>query len=168
MIKLLNESKYLFEMSNIRGKFVKNPHRLNFSFYFSPKDGVESKELCHGLRVKPIFNPEKMSIDLAGTLKLHGDWKYIPGKEDGDVSSKDIRNMKKFFADYKILFAAVWEKKLSPDALYDYFRGTFEFSDLTEDLTFYKEYKNDLDMITDCKALHDFVVEHDLFNTWDV
>ena len=98
-MKLTVESnmELLFEMANIRGKSVKIPHRLNFSFYFSPKDAVESKDICHGLRVKPLFDPEKMSIDKAGTLKLHGDWKYIPGSDDKNIGTKAIKEMKNFF-----------------------------------------------------------------------
>ena len=69
----LNEKEVLFEMSNMRGRYVKNPHKLNFSFYFSSKDAVEGKDLVHGLRVKPVFNPEKISVSKVGTLKLHGD-----------------------------------------------------------------------------------------------
>ena len=76
---------YLFEMSNIRGKYVKVPHKLDFSFYFSPKNAVANTDIAHGLRVKPVFNPEKMSINKAGTLKLHSDWKYIPGEDDTKV-----------------------------------------------------------------------------------
>lgn len=36
---------YLFEMANMGGKYVKNPGKLDFSFYFSTEDAVESKEL---------------------------------------------------------------------------------------------------------------------------
>lgn len=41
-------------MSSVRGKDVKNPYQLPFSFYFSSGNGV-----THGPRVKPVFNSEK-------------------------------------------------------------------------------------------------------------
>lgn len=166
-MKLVIDENMLFEMSNIRGKYVKNPHRLDFSFYFSPKDAVEGKDICHGLRVKPIFNPEKMDIQSAGTLKLHGDWKYIPGTGDISVSNKKVKEMKQFFTDYKILFAAVWEKVLPPDSLYDYFRDTITFSELLQELDFYEDYKEVLSYVTNVIELNMFVKEHNLFNTWE-
>ena len=164
----IKESEILFEMSNMRGKYVKNPHRLKFSFYFSPKDAVESKEIKHGLCVKPIFNPEKMNIADAGVLKLHSDWEYIPGNNDKDVSSSDIRDMKQFFKTYKTMFAAVWEKALPPDSLYDYFRGTITFDELLKEFEFYDDYKEELKEISDLTALTDFIRDHDLFNLWEI
>ena len=41
----LTELDNLFEMANIRGKYVKVPGKLDFSFYFSPKDAVEEKDI---------------------------------------------------------------------------------------------------------------------------
>lgn len=164
---MICEHEYLFEMANIRGKFVKNPHKLDFSFYFSPKDALEGKDICHGLRVKPVFNPEKMSIEQAGTLKLHGDWKYIPGIDDKNIGNKAINNMKSFFREYKTLFAGVWEKNLHPDALYDYFRGTITFEELLQEFDFYNDYENELIAIKNLKDLTEFVKEHDLFNLWE-
>lgn len=167
IVKIDND--FLFEMVNIRGKYVKIPHKLNFSFYFSPKDAVEGKDICHGLRVKPLFNPEKMSINKAGTLKLHGDWKYIPGEDDKKIGAKPIAEMKEFFKKYKILFSAVWEKSLPPDALYDYFRGTITFSELIQEFDFYDDYKKDpiFNNIKELSELGQFIKEHDLFYTWD-
>lgn len=166
-MKLRIDENMLFEMSNIRGKYVRNPHKLDFSFYFSPKDSTEGKDISHGLRVKPIFNPDKMNIANAGTLKLHGDWKYIPGEGDISVSSKKVNEMGEFFKAYKILFAAVWEKVLPPDALYDYFRGTIDFSELLEEFDFYEDYKKELITIKTVTELHDFIDTRNLFNTWE-
>lgn len=172
MITITKE--FLFEMSNIRGKQVRNPHNLPFSFYFSTKDTVESKDLKHGLRVKPLFNPEKMSIHLAGSLKLHGDWKFIPGTEDTNIDSKKIIDMKKFFKEHKILFAAVWEKQLPTDALYDYFRGLIDFDGMLQEFEFYDEYKDvelennkALKDIRSLDELEQFIKRYNLFNTWD-
>lgn len=158
---------YLFEMSNIRGKYVKNPHRLAFSFYFSPKDATEGKDICHGLRVKPLFNPERMSIDKAGTLKLHSDWKYVRGEDDGDVDSKEVKKMIQFFKKYKTLFAAVWEKALPQDSLYDYFRGTITFEELLEEFYFYEDYKDEMKEIRTVEDLTKFARDRQLFNLWE-
>lgn len=76
-------------MSNVRGKYVKRPSSLPFSFYFSPSDGV-----IHGIWVKPVFDPERSTISKAGTLKLCDDWEYTPGKDDKSVNDKDICKMK--------------------------------------------------------------------------
>lgn len=165
-IKENDDMNLLFEMANIRGKYVKIPHKLNFSFYFSPKDAIESKDICHGLRVKPLFNPEKMSIDKAGTLKLHGDWKYIPGEDDKNIGAKAVKEMKKFFSDYKTLFAAVWEKALPPDALYDYFRGVIQFDDLITEFEFYDDYKDFMDNLKSVDDITEFVSTYNLFDLW--
>ena len=149
----INENELLFEMANIRGKYIKVPHRLNFSFYFSPKDCIEGKSINHGLRVKPVFNSEKMSIGDAGDLKLCDDWKFIPGKNDTHISPKDKKEMIDFFKTYKILFAAVWEKELPPDTLYDYFRGFIDFTDLITEFYFYNDYKTELNNITTLQEL---------------
>lgn len=167
LIRYSNNVESIFAMSNIRGRYVRVPKPLNFSFYFSPKDAVESKEIVHGLRVKPLFNPEKMSIDKAGTLKLHGDWEYIRGEDDKDVSSKDVRNMINFFVEYKTLFAAVWEKELAPDSLYDYFRGVISFSELIQEFEFYTDYSEELDTTNDVRDITDVVRKYNIFNLWE-
>ena len=167
-LTILNEyTDILFEMANIRGKTVKVPGKLDFSFFFSTKDAVESKDLVHGLRVKPVFNPEKISIHDVGTLKLHGDWEYIPGKNDKSVDAKSIRKMKNFFKTYKILFAAVWENQLPHDAVEDYIRGHITFSDMLKEFYFYDDYKEEIDTIETLDELNFFVVKNNLFNTWE-
>ena len=167
-----NPKEVLFEMAGVRGKTVKTPKRLPFSFFFSTKDAVESKDSNHGLRVKPVFNPEKINYNELGTLKLHGDWKYTPGINDGDVNGKEIRKMKEFFKYYKILFAAVWEKALPHDIVEDYFRGHATFDEVVQEFYFYNDYEDKIKHFngTGIKTfddIHDFVAENNLFNTWD-
>ena len=167
MILTIKEAhEMLFEMAIIRGKYVRNPHKLNFSFYFSSKDAVEGKDLVHGIRVKPIFNSEKMNINQAGTLKLHSDWAYIPGTNDTNISNKDVKEMKDFFKTYKPLFCAVWEQAITPDVLYDYFRGIIDFHEVLEEFDFYTDYKDELDKITTIEAFRNFIAKYDLFNLW--
>lgn len=40
MIKETYNNDYLFEMANVRGKNVRVPHKLDFSFTFTTKDSV--------------------------------------------------------------------------------------------------------------------------------
>lgn len=166
MLHMENET-YLFEMSNVRGSKVKNPHKLDFSFYFSTKRAIDNKDNVHGIRVKPIFNPETMNTGDVGTLQLHGNWEYIPGKQDEHISSKKIKDMKEFFKYYKTLFCAVWELELEQDVLYDYFRGIINFKELITEFNFYNKYKKDLDNISTLDELTEFIKNSNLFNLWD-
>lgn len=68
MKKLLRNPDSVMCMSNVRGKYVVHPGLLKFSFYFSANDGYS-----HGIRVKPVFNPEKMLLSMVGSLKLCDD-----------------------------------------------------------------------------------------------
>ncbi len=158
---------YLFEMANVRGKTVKVPHKLDFSFTFTSKDCVEGKDLNHGFRVKPVFNPEKVDYNDVGTLKMFDDWTYTPGKNDTNVKSKQIREMKAFFKEYKILFAAVWEKALQQDVVQDYFKGTTTLDELIQEFDFYNEYREEMDEINTVTELYFFIKENNLFNVWD-
>ena len=114
-----------------------------------------------------------MSIHNAGTLKLRGDWQYVPGKGDISVSTKKVNEMREFFREYKILFAAVLEKVLPPDSLYDYFRGTITFDELLEEFEFYEDLEarikqfNQNNGIKTLLDLYTFVKKNDSFNTWD-
>ena len=145
-------------MANIRGKRVKEPHKLNFSFYFSGKNS------SHGIRVKPIFNPDKMMINKAGNLELHSDWTYTPGEDDTHISSSDIREMKEFFRKYLILFAAVWDLQLPDTTVQDYFEGECTLNELIQDLEFYSDYADELDEIESVEELEEFCSENELVN----
>lgn len=145
-------------MSNIRGRKVQIPHKLPFSFYFS------GKNRSHGIRVKPIFNPDSMISNKAGNLELHGDWKYTPGKDDKRVSEHAIQLMKQFFRTYLVLFAAVWDFQLPDTTVQDYFEGEISLQDLVSDLDFYRDYKQELNNITTIEELEDFCREYNLVN----
>lgn len=160
MIDVLNEDR-MFEMANIRGKRVKNPKRLNFSFYFSSKDGNS-----HSIRVKPVFNPEKLIISKCGVLELHGDWEYTPGSDDKSVSNKDIAKMKEFFRKYLVLFCMVWDEQLTDGELEDYLLGLISWEELLSGITFYTEYSKELSEISDVESLESFCREHKLVNMY--
>lgn len=156
-----DEETDIFCMSNLRGCKVAVPHKLPFSFYFS------TRESSHAIRVKPVFNANRISKSELGTLELHGDWKYTPGSDDRNVSGKQIKEMKEFFRTYKVLFAAVWEEELPEDEVAAFFRGDLSFSDLLSEFYCYEEYKEDLDNIKDVSELEKFVRENSLFNMSD-
>ena len=147
-------------MSNVRGRYVKNPGQLPFSFYFSAQDGQ------HSIRVKPSFNAEKLKLSQTGTLKLCDDWKYIPGKDDKAIDSQSIQNMKQFFRDYLVLFAAVWDEQIQDATIEDYFTGRIDFHTMIQDFDFYDEYKNELDRIDDIVSLERFCTENYLVNLY--
>lgn len=152
----LMEDDCLMEMANVLGKKVKIPHKLPFSFYFSTKNNV-----VHNIRVKPVFNPEKLSVNMTGTLKLCDNWEYIPGKDDYNVSNRDVAEMKAFFREYLVLFCLVWEEKLNEDDVQDYLRAFITFNELLQQIEFYTE---DMDYITTIKELENYCRENDLVN----
>lgn len=154
------EENDIFCMSNLRGKDIKI-EKLPFSFFFS------ERESSHAIRVKPVFNPNKISKSSFGTLELHGDWKYTPGPDDKNVSQKQIQEMKNFFKKYKVLFAAVWEGVLPEVPLQNYFQNYIDLSELITEFDFYESYKEDMDNIDNIEQLEEFVRKYNIFNMWD-
>ncbi|MCM1222119.1 MAG: hypothetical protein NC548_47380 [Lachnospiraceae bacterium] len=159
MYRVVQSFESIMCMSNVRGKNVRCPSALPFSFYFSGKDGVS-----HGPRVKPLFNPDKMRIDLAGNLKLCDDWEYTPGRDDQNVGAKSIREMKSFFKVNIVLFCLVWDLHLYDTDVQDYLEGKCSLQDLIRDLDFYDQYKEDLGRITDVFELDNFCRDNNLVN----
>lgn len=151
----------IFCMSNLRGNKVVIPHKLPFSFYFSPR------EASHAIRVKVLFNPTKMIPSKLGVLELHGKYEYIPGPDDFNVSRKLITEMRNFFKTYKVLFAAVWEMVLPEDIVQDYFRAIADLNELVKEFDFYEEYQDEMEQIATVEELEQFVRDNDLFNMWD-
>jgi hypothetical protein len=160
LVQSMNDQD-IFCMSNLRGKNVCVPHKLSFSFYFS------QRESSHAIRVKPVFNPNKISLSRLGSLELHGDWKYTPGPDDINVSNKQISEMKNFFKTYKVLFATVWENELPEDVVYDYFRGIIPLSELIKEFYFYANYAANLDKIKTIDSLEQYIRNYKIFNMWD-
>lgn len=148
----------IIAMANLRGRKIKNPHKLPFSFYFSGKQG------SHDIRVKPIFNPDKMMINKAGNLKLNGDWDYTPGSDDKNVRSSDVAKMKEFFRKYLVLFCAVWDLQLPDTTVQDYFEGDIDLAELVKDLSFYQDNYAFLDTVHNIEDLEEVCREHDFVN----
>ena len=147
-------------MSNIRGKKIKVPHAQEFSFYFSGRNS------SHGIRVKPIFNPDKIRSDKVGTLKLCDDWEYTPGADDKRVSKSQVAEMKQFFRDNLVLFAAVWDNQLYDSDLEDYLYGQISLDELIHQLDFYSAYAAELDKVESVAELEDFCRENELVNMY--
>jgi len=163
MKKLLRTDTYeqdaILCMSNIRGKYVKNPGKLPFSFYFSA-----NADAGHTIRVKPVFNPDRMKFSATGTLKLCDDWEFVPGKDDKHVDSKAVQEMKNFFRRYLVLFCAVWDEQIDDGTVEDYFVGTIDFDDMVKQFDFYDEYSDDLDKIHTVENLESFCRDKNIVN----
>ena len=152
----INEDNYMIEMANMTGNRVKVPHKLPFSFYFS-----SGSEVNHSIRVKPVFNSEKLIKSQTGTLKLCDDWEYTPGKEDINISQKQINDMKEFFRAYLVLFCMVWDEQLTEDVVQDYFKGEIEFYELIENIDFYTDK---MSLLTTVEELEKYCRDNKLVN----
>ena len=162
MKKLVRTYEPIMCMSNLRGNMVKVPGKLDFSFYFSSRDGNN-----HGIRVKPLFNPERMRENLAGNLELHGDYDYTPGPDDTNVPSSKVSEMRNFFRYYKVLFAGVWENVMEASEVQDYFRGIIDFDQMLKGFDFYDVYVDELSGIHSIEELEAFVRNNNIFNMND-
>ena len=122
---LLNED-VLWEMANARGIRVKTDD-IDFSFHFLTKN-----EMRHAIRVKITWNREKISNgNFDGYIEAHGDYRYYQSqKSRAHPSKKEVDRARMFVRKYKVLFAAVWEKKLDQNAVLGYFEGAYNFKQL--------------------------------------
>lgn len=160
-VEIENEDE-LFEMSNVRGDKMREPHKMKFSFYFSIKGNSR-----HGIRAKVLFRPDRILIDKAGNLELHGNWKFTPGKDDKEVSQSDVNDMIDFFKEYKVLFAGAWEEKIQADDVQDFFRGRMSLKQIVREIEGYEEYKEVLDKVDSIKELERVVRDNNIFNMND-
>lgn len=117
---LNDPSSVLMEMANMVGNDVSLEERLPFSFHFCDKDAVHGR---HGIRAKIIWNPSKAPSSADGYMKLHGDYEYVASQKKYKPTDKEIKMARDFFKKYKVLFAAVWEKKLDPSYVQKYLSG---------------------------------------------
>ena len=161
-LQLLKEEKPLLEMANLVGKTVKTD-KINFSFYFSDKFGV-----THGIRVKVVWNENKMQSDNNGYLELHGDYNYINSPGSKKLSEKEINNAREFFKKYKVLFAAGWECEIDLNWIVDYFRQKCTFNELLDafdDLS--DEHNKFIHQAKDIADLEKIVRQYNIFNMND-
>ena len=162
-MRFRSDEDLLMEMANLRGKDVKIED-INFSIYFSPKQTDQ-----HSIRIKVLWNRERMnSGNFDGVLYLHGDYEY---KQNPNADNKpdmyDIFELRYFAKRYKVLFAAVWENKLDPNDVEDYFKGRLSFEEL---LTLFLDLDSDdydkIQQARNIKELEQIVSGNNIFNMW--
>ena len=162
-MRFRSDEDLLMEMANLRGKDVKIED-INFSIYFSPKQTDQ-----HSIRIKVLWNRERMnSGNFDGVLYLHGDYEY---KQNPNADNKpdmyDIFELRYFAKRYKVLFVAVWENKLDPNDVEDYFKGRLSFEEL---LTLFLDLDSDdydkIQQARNIKELEQIVSENNIFNMW--
>ena len=66
-----NEDGTLFEMANLRGNDIKLHSFLPFSLFITSEKAVHG---AHAIRVKILWNPNKMTSTPDGELQLHGNY----------------------------------------------------------------------------------------------
>lgn len=95
LFNTLQENQHLLEMANLVGKTVSTDN-IDFSFYFSDKFIAN-----HGIRVKIIWNRNKMQGDNSGYLELHGDYRYESSSDFKKILNKEIEKTRVFFKNIK-------------------------------------------------------------------
>lgn len=89
-----------------------------------------------------------------GNMEIHGDYKY---KQDAACKYKpdavELSTARYFIKKYKVLFAAIWEEKLDPTDLIDYFRGHVDWNELLH--CFINVNQTDFTRIQNCKTRKD-------------
>lgn len=162
---LNDPSGVLMEMANLTGNNIKLENRLPFSIYYSTLDAARGR---YGIRAKLLWNPSKSPEDPDGTLELHGDYTYTPGSHKYRPTQKELDLARSFFKKYKVIFAAVWEKKLVYDDVQNYFYGRISFKELLTNFMNVKE--KEFYLINHCKSLSELekvVRENHIFNMND-
>ena len=157
------DDSLLLEMATVRGNYVKTD-KIDFSFYFSDKT-----ECNYGIRVKVKWNPVRVSGSLDGYFELYGDYVYVQSNNsDSHPSAKSIIDAQNFFKKYKVLFAAVWEEKLDPNDLIDYFRGRLTWKQLLKCFMNVNDIEyNMIQLCNDRKELEKCVRVYEIFNMND-
>ena len=154
----------LWEMANARGVRVKTDD-IDFSFHFLTKN-----EMRHAIRVKITWNREKIGNgNFDGYIEAHGEYRYYQSpKSKAHPSKKDIDRARMFVRKYKVLFAAVWEKKIDQNAVLGYFEGAYTFKQLLsqfEDITEKQFYQ--INHCNNLTELEKTVIENKIYNMND-
>ena len=149
----------LLEMANMLGRKVKIEN-INFSFYFSKKSGMQ-----HGIRAKIKWNRDSFRGAEDGYMDLHGQYDYVQSEHGEAVSETEISKARDFFMKYKVLFAAVWERRLDAWKVQFYFNGEISFDELKRE---FKDIPEDI--LKDAKTIadiEDIVRKNKLFDMND-
>lgn len=159
-----HDDSILFEMANLRGNDVKLHDRLPFSLFISNKDVVHES---HAIRVKVLWNPEKMTATPDGQLELHGDYNYTVYSHKYKPTSKELRSLINFCKKYKVLFSAIWECKLDPNDFIYYLQNRESLAELLSTFNLKgKDYYN----VNHCSSIEELercVRENKIFSMHD-
>lgn len=137
----------------------KRPRSLPFSFIYCRSKNLELKP-----EVLVAFDQSNIDHTCTGRLKLYGDWEYTPRDEDKDRTPREIKRMKTFFENHRVLFCAVWTGLLDEVILQDYFVGDISFEKMLRSLTFYEKNREALNEIHEVKQLEQFCKDMHLVN----
>ena len=156
-----NETATLMEMANIRGNDIKRHSGIPFSLFMSTKEQVHG---VHAIRVKVLWNPNKMTSTPDGQMELHSDYQYTSFAHKYKPSTKEIKELREFCKQYKVFFAAIWGGVLDPNDFIQYLQNNKSFQDLlaTFDLKG-RDYYN----VNHCKTLselEDCIRKNKIFN----
>ena len=162
---LTHEDALLMEMANLRGNDIKLHDRIPFSLYISTKEVVHG---VHAIRVKVLWNPNKMTSSPDGQIELHGDYEYKGFSHKYKPSEKEIFTLRNFCKKYKIFFSAIWESKLDSNDFIDYLRNIIQFNELLTkfDNVSEKHYY----LINHCKSIEELekcIRDNKIFNMND-
>ncbi len=159
-----HDDSILFEMANLRGNDVRLYKRLPFSLFISNKDAIHN---AHAIRVKVLWNPEKMTATPDGQLELHGDYDYTVFSHKYKPTSKELGILRDFCKNYKVLFAAIWECRLDPNDFIDYLENRKSLNELLSTFELKgKDYYN----VNHCSSIEELeacVRENKIFNMND-
>ena len=152
----------LTEMANVRGKDVVVDD-IDFSFYFSKKNA------SHGIRLKIVWNRERMSGNDDGYIELHGDYKYVRSSASSyKPKGWELNGLRYFCKKWKALFSAVWEQKLDETDVRKYFEGDLTFSELMK--TFENISQLNYEKVNRCQSvrqLEKIVRDNNIYNMND-
>lgn len=162
---LTHEDALLMEMANLRGNDIKLHDRIPFSLYISTKEVVHG---AHAIRVKVLWNPNKMTSSPDGQIELHGDYEYKIFSHKYKPSEKEISTLRNFCKKYKVFFSAIWESKLDSNDFIDYLRNIIQFNELLTkfDSVSEKHYY----LINHCKSIEELekcIRDNKIFNMND-
>jgi hypothetical protein len=154
------------EFANMLGKRVMTEH-IDFSFLFSFKNNCP-----YGIGVRIRWNRDKLMETADGYMELSGDYRYVSAE---DYSSKDIDEIKNpseeqlaqaraFFQKYKVLFAAVWERKLELDSVQEFLRKNISFEELKRSFEFDERY---FENVRNLQEMEEVVRRRQLFDMND-
>lgn len=154
----------LMEMANMRGNDVKLHKQLPFSLFISNKKTVHNS---HAIRVKVLWNPNKMTSTPDGQLELHGNYNYEKYAHKYEPTSKELNELINYCKKYKVFLSAIWECVLDANDFIDYQRGTIGFKELLSYFDLGERNYYDVNHCESIEELEGVVRKNKIFNMND-